>query len=178
MTSEDTQYKPNDPRLIGNKFGKNGGSPRTISPPPHEAVALGEKLVTWATENNKDNLLRSRFCEWYTLPEINMIRREWEALIRIPEFRIYYERARAALGRKYLDGTINTSIGHRLMWHYVPEVEDQEVAKIKYQAIANKEVAESLPQKVVYITQYGNDPNNPIPVPPKNLPTPDTQSPE
>jgi len=130
----DTRFKPNDPRLIGNQYAKGcttSGTPRTTSPPKEEVIELGKKLVKWATEESKE--LRCRFCEWYTLEEIGMIKKEWKALVQLPEFRLYYERARAALGRRYLDGTINPSVGHRVMWHYVPESAEQEKEKIDHQ---------------------------------------------
>lgn len=108
-----------------------GGRPRTTTFPKDIVISLGEKLVKWASEESTE--LRSRFCEWYTLPEIDLIRNEWEALIKLEEFRVYYERARALLGRKFIDGTINPSIGHRLMWHYVPESAEQEKERITFE---------------------------------------------
>jgi len=141
-----------------------GGSPRTTSPPHDEVVALGEKLVEWASvDKPPDGLLRSRFCEWYTLPEIGMIRKEWEAIIRLPEFRIYYERAQAFLGRRLIDGTINPTIGHRIMWHYVPESAEQEKEKMKYASDLRKEENTSLGNYIVQTISYATHKNNPTP---------------
>jgi len=140
------------------------GRPRETTPPPEECIELGKKLVKWATEKIPEGEpLRSRFCEWYTLEEIGMIRNEWEALLKIPEFRVYYERAQAALGRKLIDGTINPSIGHRFMWHYVPEAKDQEIEKMEAQARINKanETA-STPQKIVFEVNYPTNINNQV----------------
>jgi len=112
-----------------------GGRPRSTTPPPEKCIELGKKLVKWATEKtDPSEPLRSRFCEWYTLPEIGMIQAEWKLLIQVEEFWPYYEQARAALGRKIIDGTINPSIGHRFMWHYVPEAKEQEIEKMKAEA--------------------------------------------
>jgi len=108
------------------------GRPRYTTPPPEECHELGRKLVKWASEPSPE--LRSRFCEWYTQEEIGMIASEWEALLKIAEFRGYYERAQAQLGRRYMDGTINPSVGHRVMWHYVPDSQTQEKEKMRYQA--------------------------------------------
>lgn len=112
-----------------------GRRPRTTTPPPEQCIELGKKLVKWATEKTPaGEPLRSRFCEWYTLPEIGMIQTEWKLLIQVEEFWLYYEQAQAALGRKFIDGTINPSVGHRLMWHYVPEAREQEFEKMEKEA--------------------------------------------
>jgi hypothetical protein len=144
--------------------------------PSEEVIKLGEALVKWATEITDDNEpLRSRFCEWYTLPEIGLIKKEWEALIKLDEFRGYYERAQAALGRRLIDGTINPSIGHRFMWHYVPEAKEQELermrreAELKIQADSNKD------SKIVFEVNYNNGTNNPVQISPKNVSTTDSE---
>ena len=131
------------------------GAPRTTSPDKETCIELGKKLVKWATEKvPEDEPLRSRFCEWYTLPEIGMTRREWEALLRIEEFRIYYEQAQAALGRKFIDGTINPSIGHRLMWHYVPESKDQEIERMTIESKLKKEALQDNAEFILEVINY------------------------
>lgn len=129
-----------------------------------EVRRLGEHLVKWATEKTpEDEPLRARFCEWYTLDEIGMLRNEWEALIKLSVFRVYYEKAQAALGRRFIDGTINPSIGHRLMWHYVPESKEQELEKMRYEAEFKKAANDSQQQqKVVFEVNYKNDSNNSV----------------
>lgn len=146
------------------------GRPRTTSPEPEECIRLGEALVKWATEKTpEDEPLRLRFCEWYTLPEINMIRKEWEMMLALPEFRIYYERAQAALGRKLIDGTINPSIGHRIMWHYVPEAKEQELQRMQYEAEIKSKADTKPDTKFVFEVNYKNDGSNPVEISPKTL---------
>jgi hypothetical protein len=156
-----------------------GGRPRTTTPPPKECIELGKKLVKWATEKTpEDEPLRCRFCEWYTLPAIGMIRAEWKLLIQVEEFWPYYEQAQAALGRRLIDGTINPSIGHRFMWHYVPEAKEQEIDKMEAQARIMKANESVTPQKVIFEVNYKNDGNNSVSIPPSLIPNSDTPSPE
>jgi len=116
------------------------GRPRISTPDEEEVKELGESLVKWAEEESKE--LRCRFCEWYTLPENGFIRKDWDALIRLNQFRPYYERAQAALGRRYMDGTINPSVGHRVMWHFVPESKEQEIDRMTKEAEIKKKAFE------------------------------------
>jgi hypothetical protein len=129
-----------------------GGKPRTRTRSKEEVIKLGEDLVRWATEETDE--FRSRFCEWYTL-EHDIIRDEWEAMLKLKEFRVYYEKARAALGKRYIDGTINPSIAHRLMWHYVPESREQEKEKMAYQAeiTRKQEITQTVINKTEEIIQ-------------------------
>jgi hypothetical protein len=147
------------------------GAPRTTSPPKEEVIKLGIALVKWATEKTpEDEPLRSRFCEWYTLEEIGMIRRDWEALIRLEEFRMYYERAQAALGRRLIDGTVNPSIGHRFMWHYVPEAKEQEIEKMTIQAEITAKLDAKPDTKFVFEVNYKNDGASTVEVSPQTIP--------
>lgn len=120
-----TSFKPNDPRLIGNKFsvGNKGGVPRSITPEKEELIKLGQELVTWATEETDE--LRCRFSQWYCLKK-GFIKSQWDLMRVKPEFTPYYESARVALGQKYIDGTINSSIAHRFLRIYCPEVKQEE----------------------------------------------------
>lgn len=130
------------------------GRPRVTTPNKDKVIELGQDLVKWATEKTPpDEPLRSRFCEWYTLDHIGLIRDQWEALLKLPEFRVYYEKARAALGRKFIDGTINPSIGHRFMWHYVPEAKEQEFEKMEKEA-SLRTVEKNQQPITVNITDY------------------------
>lgn len=140
------------------------GRPRTTSPDPEECIRLGEALVKWATEKTpEDEPLRSRFCEWYTLPEISMIRKEWDLLLQKEEFRVYYERAQAALGRRLIDGTINPSIGQRFMWHYVPEAKEQEIEKMEKASALKTSENSALGSFLVQTINYATYKNNTSP---------------
>lgn len=100
-----------------------GGRPRTRTPPPEELIKLGEDLLKWATEPTKE--LRCRFCQWYSLRH-GILDREWDLMIEKEEFHGYYEKARVALGNRYLDGTVKEGIAHRFLRIYAPEVRKQE----------------------------------------------------
>ncbi len=155
------------------------GAPRTISPNKETVIKLGEALVKWATEKTEDKEpLRSRFCEWYTLPDVGMIRKEWDALVKLDEFRLYYEQAQAALGRRIIDGTINPSIGHRFMWHYVPEAKEQEKEKIAFEAEMRAKEAIDVHKNACLMTNYPktnpNDTTNTLQVPSEEISTSDT----
>jgi len=139
------------------------GAPRTTTPPKEKVIELGEDLVKWSEEETDE--LRCRFCEWYTQPDIGMLRSEFDAMCKLDEFRVYYERARAALGKRYIDGSINPSMAHRFMWHMVPESADQEKAKFKAQEEARAEAEVKIAKEIAVTTiNYAGsskDRNNP-----------------
>lgn len=107
-----------------------GGRPRTTTPPKDELIELGEELVKWATEETDE--LRCRFCDWYSLQK-GLLHKEWDLMVQKPEFRGYYEKAQTALAKRYLDGSVRDSIGHRFLRIYSPEIrkEEDEVLKLK-----------------------------------------------
>ncbi len=111
------------------------GRLRTNCPTDEELLVLGEDLMLWATEET--NELRCRFANWYT--ERGFIDKEWVRMIDTPVFRRYYEMARAKLALKYLDGSVNPSIGNRLLPYYIPEVKVEERGILKYKSDLNKE---------------------------------------
>ena len=129
MPSEDTQFKPGDPRLLGNNFGKNGGRPRTICPAREECAELGKDLVAWATEPS--DRPRTTWCLWYALKH-GMQEKHWKALCTYPEFRGFYEIARAAFIERIHAKEICEGFGHRYMGLYdreLYEYEDTEADK-------------------------------------------------
>ena len=128
-----------------------GGRPRYTSPDSETCIALGEDLVKWAEDFST---FKCRFCDWYT--QKWMIRKEWEALLRIPEFRIYYERARCLLGQRLLDGTVNPSMAHRISWHYVPESKEQEIKKMEKEAELKRKSENYMNQVTVSQSDYEN----------------------
>lgn len=114
------------PKGNKNAVGNQGGRPRTITPPKEDLIKLGEELVQWAKEPTDE--LRCRFCQWYSI-EKNILDSEWDLMTRKPEFIGYYEQARASLGQRYVDGSVNPSIAHRLLRVYIPEVKKDETAQ-------------------------------------------------
>lgn len=101
------------------------GRPRSVSPPKDKVIELGKDLVQWATEPTKGKDLRCRYCQWYSLKH-HMLKSEWNLLIDLEEFRPYYEQAQAALAQRFIDGSVNQSIAHRLLRIYAPDIKDQE----------------------------------------------------
>jgi hypothetical protein len=102
-----------------------GGRPRTAIPQKEELIELGKDLVEWASEKSKKGEpIRVRFCDWYT--DRGFIRKQWESFCNLPEFSWYYEKARALMAGRYVDGTVNPSIAHRYLRIYDPEMRDAE----------------------------------------------------
>ena len=102
-----------------------GGRPRTTIPQREELIELGKDLVEWAShQTKKTDPIRVRFCDWYT--ERGFVRKQWENFRDLPEFEWYYEKARALMGSRYIDGTVNQSIAHRYLRIYDPELRDSE----------------------------------------------------
>lgn len=101
------------------------GRPRTSSPQDDELILLGQDLVAWASEKSKKGEpLRVRFCDWYT--DQGFVRKQWEDFRDKPAFSWYYEKARALMAGRYVDGTVNQSIAHRYLRIYDPELRDEE----------------------------------------------------
>jgi len=121
------------------------GRPRTTTPEPEELIKLGEDLVKWATEETDE--LRLRFCEWYSLKH-GILDKEWELMVRKEEFGGYYEKARTALARNWLHKYENSSIAHRFMRIYCPDVKREENETKEFEARLNKEVAKVQNEKI------------------------------
>jgi hypothetical protein len=102
------------------------GRPRTSVPEKEELIKLGQDLLAWASEKQTDEL-RCRWCEWYAKKHF-FIRKQWKRMIDTEEFRPYYESSQAYLSEKWIDGTINSSIAHRYLRIYDPELREQEDA--------------------------------------------------
>ena len=109
--------------------------PRTSCPEDDELIILGEDLIKWCSEETKE--LRCRFANWYT--ERGFIEKEWKRIIDNPTFRPYYETARAKLALKYVDGSINPSIGNRIAGYYIPEAKAEDRELLKYKSDLAKE---------------------------------------
>lgn len=111
------------------------GRPRSTTPPKNELMKLGKELVAWATKkvNKQEKLNRVHFAQWYSLTK-GLLKKEWDLMLEKPEFQAYYEQARIALGRNYIDGTICPSIAHRFIRHYFPDVKHEENEQVAHEA--------------------------------------------
>jgi hypothetical protein len=121
----------------GNKYAlgcETSGRPRTTCPPPEELIKLGKELVQWATEETDE--LRCRFPQFYSLKK-GILASVWDLIIDKPEFSLYYEQARIALSRRFIDGSVNQSIAHRFLPIYIPEIRKME-RKIKEEEVEDK----------------------------------------
>jgi hypothetical protein len=112
-----------------------GGRPRKV-PERDELIELGKDLVEWSKNPNS-----WRYPEWYT--QKGLIDTQWNAMILHDEFLDYYQTCRANLARRYIDGTINPSIAHRFLRHYVSEVKEEENEELEFKAKLAKETLES-----------------------------------
>lgn len=116
-----TKFKKGNTASVGN----NGGRPRTTSLAPEEMIALGKELVEWV-KNHPETMHLS---QWYTL-EKDYLYEEWKCFVRMPEFRIYYEKALKLVGLKYLDRDSNIREGasHRWQRLYFADLREEEEA--------------------------------------------------
>ena len=116
------------------------GRPRTSVPEHDELIELGKDLVAWASDDSKEakKEKRWRFCDWYAIKH-GFVKKQWEHMQEKPEFRGYYEQARAFLGLNYMDGTINPSIAHRFLRKYIDDVKDEENEEAAYKASLTKQ---------------------------------------
>lgn len=115
-----------------------GGRPRTSCPEYDDLIELGKKLVEWSSDEDPNKL---RWCDWYT--ELGFIKVQWDKMLEKPEFRAYYERAQKNLARKWLNGTVNSSIAHRFLWLYCPDLKASEIEKMEIEANIKKTKDES-----------------------------------
>src|SRR6185503_18424273 len=110
---------------------------RTAIPDKEKLIELGEDLVKWASaKTTKNEPLRVRYCDWYT--QQGFVRKQWEHMREKPEFQWYYELARSHLALRYIDGTVNSSIAHRYLRIYDPELRDSEDKDAEAQAERTK----------------------------------------
>lgn len=106
----------------GNKYGVGHGRPRKVVPEDDELIELGKDLVRWATETTDE--WRVQYCQWYN--SHGFLEKHWKLMIQKESFRLYYEQARTALSKNYMNGTINQSIAHRFLRLYCPDVKEEE----------------------------------------------------
>lgn len=99
------------------------GRPRTQIPEKEEVVELGKDLVKWASEPSE--LPRTLWSSWYAAKHW-FIKKQWEALKVLPEFKCYYEVARALMAQKLHAGVIEKGLAHRYLGYYDRDVYDYE----------------------------------------------------
>ena len=133
-----------------NALGNKGGRFRTTSPEPEECILLGEEMIEWVKLNNPSNL-----SAWYSI-EKNITRKVWDAMIKTPEFRGYYEIAQSIIAQNYIncDSNIHPSIAQRFLRVYFPELKAEEDELLAYKAKLQKEVEEVEAPKKVQIVDY------------------------
>lgn len=151
-----TQFVPNDPRLIGNKFavGADSGAPRTVSFSEEEMIELGKEMVQWVKEH-PDILHLS---EWYTIEKM-FIYKQWKCFIQCPEFLPYYEVALKMVGRKYLDKDSNVRDGISQRWQrsYFQDLTEREDREKQEDIMRQKELASAVEADVLKNTQASID---------------------
>lgn len=107
------------------------GCPRTTSPSKEEAIELGKDLVQWATEPTEEK--RTSFQFWYCLKHF-MIREQFKALKQLPEFRPYYELARAAMSQKLHSDELEKGMAHRYARMYDLDLAESEDEELRYKS--------------------------------------------
>ncbi len=122
------------------------GMYRTCSPDPEECIQLGEELLKWATEQTGE--FRFRFPQWYSLKK-NILRDDWKALIKTPEFRPYYEKVQSIFADKCLAEYVKEGFGQRYLRLYDRDLVEDENDKAKYLSDLKKEENNSQPQQIV-----------------------------
>ena len=136
------------------------GRPRTTTPNDEELIELGEELLTWATEKTKE--LRYHLNQWYCL-EKGYTKKQWDLMCDKEAFRAYYERARIAIAKRYVDGSINSTIACRFLRLYFPELRDEENATKKYEADLRKLDPEQAKELLIQITNYAKSKDSDTP---------------
>lgn len=135
------------------------GAPRTTSLPPEEMIMLGEELLKWATEETKE--LRFLFQQFYSI-EKGILRDEWKAYIKCPEFRPYYEKTQSILALKCIDGTVKEGFGHRYLKYYDPSLQQHEREEKQFESDLRKKEIESQNEFAKQILQKTTESNNQI----------------
>lgn len=100
-----------------------GGAPRTVSLPNEEMIALGKEMIEWVQKNDPLHL-----SQWYTIHK-SFTYNQWKAMISLPEFLPYYEKALKIVGIKYLDGEskkVKDGISQRWQRVYFKDLKEEE----------------------------------------------------
>ena len=131
-----------------------GGAPRTTTPSPEICDELGKDLIEWASyqeqEGEKKRLL---FSQWYCNKH-KMIRHEWKALIKLPQFAPYYEQAKSLMALKSIDGTMEKTFGHRYLRLYDQGLKEHEDEDKKNEAEMRQQTENQLQDLLVKIIDY------------------------
>ncbi len=127
------------------------GRPRTTTPEKEELIKLGEELVLWATEKTKE--LRYHLNQWWCL-EKGFTQNEWDLMCAKKEFKVFIAKARVAISKRYVDGSINSSIAHRFLRLYFPELKEEENATKKYDAELRNMTPENARELLIKVIDY------------------------
>lgn len=117
------------------------GTPRTVSLPPDEMIALGKEMIKWVIENDPIHLSEFYFgVKHYEYSK-------WDAMTQRPEFLPYYQQALAIIGYKYLrkDSPIEPSLKHRWQRVYFKDLKKSEDQDANDASERAKNVASSMP---------------------------------
>jgi hypothetical protein len=114
------------------------GQRRTVSPKPYILEKLGMQMVEWVKANMPLHL-----SEWYLL-ETDFTEEEFRLFVKKPEFKRYYDQARAIIGKQYLDGTVATPIALRWQRVYFRDLRDEEDQTNEIKAKVQLEVQKAL----------------------------------
>lgn len=129
------------------------GAPRTVCPSDEDLIKLGEELVEWATEKTGKNDKRIHLTQWWSLKHA-FTKDAWDSMCDKPVFIPYYKRAKQAIALRYIDGTINSSIAHRFMRHYFPEVELKENEQARFEAELKKMNLDEAKEILIKVIDY------------------------
>lgn len=100
------------------------GRLRTVSFPDEQMIELGEEMISWLKAHPETLHLS----EWYTCEKM-FTYNQWKTFLQREIFIPYYEHALKIVGKKYLDGTVNSSIAQRWQRVYFKDVRDEEDAE-------------------------------------------------
>lgn len=114
------------------------GRPRTVSLPPDEMIKLGEEMIEYIETHDVLHLQ-----EWYGIEKM-ILDGEWKAMIQIPEFLPYYNKAIKMVAKKYVDKNSNVrdSIAHRFARIYYQDLRQSEDEFVILKAQAGKKALE------------------------------------
>jgi protein-disulfide isomerase len=97
--------------------------------------------------------------------EKTILRKTWKTLVQVKEFLPYYEKAKAVLAKRCMNGTMEKSFGHRYIRLYDSELRNDENELLKLKAELAKaqdkeEVAENVIRKLAQVVKAAEEKEN------------------